>query len=514
MKTLALLLFLLQQRGAVTPEVPQPPASVDGIVLDSQTGRPLAGATVLLQTGGARSGTMVRVTGPDGAFAFGNITPGGYQLEATRGGYVPETYGRPLGSAPPLISQLTPGQKLSGIRLVMTPGGVITGRLTDDRGEPSVGTVVQALKTTYSGGLPQKTLVQSVVSNDLGEFRFFMLKPGQYTIAVEPPSVAYRLNRAATLPFYFPGTIDLKAAQPVNLQVAQTVDGVNFVSIPTRNRRVEGSVQDNSGDPIGVVLSPLNGTTSVQVAVDLKDGQFQFNDVIPGAYMFVARTSDMRSVLSLDVRNADILGARIALGPGYKIPARVRIEGNPPGDDPEVEKLYFDVRPELPVPGLEPETYSPFANGQFRIEVLRRAYRIDLARTLGYYIKSITLEGVDILNQGLSVESSMERPLEIVVSKTFGSVEGRTDRADVTVVLVPDAARRGQQALFKSMKPNSGTFRFENVPPGEYKLFALTEENGGPYLDPEYLQKYENRGTPVRIEANRITRVDRALPGL
>jgi hypothetical protein len=67
------------------------------------------------------------------------------------------------------------------------------------------------------------------------------------------------------------------------------------------------------------------------------------------------------------------------------------------------------------------------------------------------------------------------------------------------------------------MKTNSGTFRFEKVPPGEYKLFALTEENvenGGPYLDPEFLRKYEDRGISLRIEGNLITRVDRTLPGL
>ena len=118
------------------------------------------------------------------------------------------------------------------------------------------------------------------------------------------------------------------------------------------------------------------------------------------------------------------------------------------------------------------------------------------------------------LNQGLSVASSMEGPLEVVVGKTFGSVEGPADRADVTVVLVPDAARRGQQTLFKSAKTNSGPFRFEKVPPGEYKLFALTEENGDPYLDPEFIQKYENRGAPVSVQGNMITRLDRALPAL
>ena len=68
MTTLALLL-LLQQRGAVSPEVPPAPAFIDGIVIDSQTGRPLAGATVLLQIGGARNGTIEAGVGPTLSYA-------------------------------------------------------------------------------------------------------------------------------------------------------------------------------------------------------------------------------------------------------------------------------------------------------------------------------------------------------------------------------------------------------------------------------------------------------------
>jgi hypothetical protein len=53
-----------------------------------------------------------------------------------------------------------PGRALADVRLVMTRGGVISGRITD-RGNPSVADVV-ALKISYVDGLP--TLGSSFVN--------------------------------------------------------------------------------------------------------------------------------------------------------------------------------------------------------------------------------------------------------------------------------------------------------------------------------------------------------------
>lgn len=131
-------------------------------------------------------------------------------------------------------------------------------------------------------------------------------------------------------------------------------------------------------------------------------------------------------------------------------------------------------------------------------------------------MKSITLGEVDVLNQGLRVTGSMDATMEIRIASDFGSLEGRTAARNVTVVLVPDAARRGQRSLFKAMRVGpGGEFGFPKIPPGDYKLFAWAEENaenGGPWLDPEYLRQYENRATPVHIDTNRKTTLGRPIP--
>lgn len=231
--------------------------------------------------------------------------------------------------------------------------------------------------------------------------------------------------------------------------------------------------------------------------------------------MLVAHNVYGRAAIPLDVRNADVLGTRVLLGEGFRIPSRVRVEGHPPGNDPELEKIYFSARPDVPVPGLEPEIYSPFADGRFILEVFNRDYWIDITRAEDYYIKSITLDGFDVLNKGLHAASSVDGPLEIVVDNHFGEVQGSAAAPNVTVVLVPDAVRRNQRPLYKSMRASNGAFRFEKIPPGDYKLFAWSEDtidNGGPWLDPDYLRQYEDRGAPVRVQGDMQTILDRPIP--
>ena len=93
---LALLQLQLQLQQPASPAgLPELPASVDGVVMDSETKQPLAGATVLVQDRGGSGGKMITVTGNDGRFTFRSVPPGQYMIEASRSGYVSEMAGSP-----------------------------------------------------------------------------------------------------------------------------------------------------------------------------------------------------------------------------------------------------------------------------------------------------------------------------------------------------------------------------------------------------------------------------------
>jgi hypothetical protein len=319
-----------------------------------------------------------------------------------------------------------------------------------------------------------------------------------------------------SIPLFYPGTVDVSAATLIDLRVGQTIESVNFLSIPTRNRRITGGVQGEGSDGVSLVLSPVNSTAKKTFSIqsDVPDKTFRFFDIMPGMYTLVASNVFGRTAIPLDVRNADLIGMRVLMGSNFSIPVRTRIEGHAPGDDPELEKVYFHIRLDRPIEGLETVTYAPFPDGHFTLDVLGRDYWIDIMNRDDYYVKSITLDGYDVLNQGLHVMGSVDGPMQIVVDKRFGEVQGAVAGPNATVVLVPDAARRNQRPLYKAMRAPSGSFRFDKVPPGDYKLFAWSEdtvENGGPWLDTEYLRRYEDRATPLRIQTDMKTIVDRPV---
>ena len=83
MRRLNLLLFFL-----LSQQPPGLPASIDGVILHSETKQPLAGATLTILDRVTSGGKWITVTGNDGRFSFRSIPPGQYSIEASRSGYV------------------------------------------------------------------------------------------------------------------------------------------------------------------------------------------------------------------------------------------------------------------------------------------------------------------------------------------------------------------------------------------------------------------------------------------
>ncbi len=139
---LRIALMALVARGA---GLQQQQGSIEGVVVKMGSGEPLADANVQLHLDGD-SVRMPQVAGPppltpeqefhryaktgrDGKFVFEKVTPGLYQLIATRaGGYAPSEYGQRSASGAGLKFQIAPGQKMTGVQLAMTPTGAISGQ--------------------------------------------------------------------------------------------------------------------------------------------------------------------------------------------------------------------------------------------------------------------------------------------------------------------------------------------------------------------------------------------------
>jgi hypothetical protein len=177
MKILRIVLaaFLVEAASAQ-----QASPSLDGVVVRAQTNDPLAGVAVEVRTDFGTSVSMI--TDERGRFSLPNVRPGHYRLLATRQGFVRFEYGE--GSASRGLT-VRASERLPELRIPMTPGGVITGRVID-RGKPVPDVVVSAVKVSYEpNGRQVWKKVISAGTNDLGEYHLFWLPPGRYKVQVE-----------------------------------------------------------------------------------------------------------------------------------------------------------------------------------------------------------------------------------------------------------------------------------------------------------------------------------------
>jgi hypothetical protein len=104
----------------------------------------------------------------------------------------------------------------------------------------------------------------------------------------------------------------------------------------------------------------------------------------------------------------------------------------------------------------------------------------------------------------LRVLGTIENPIEIVLGRTGGRLEGRVSNRDkqpeknVPVVLVP--ANRSRKDLFqKTSTDANGRFKFDGILPDQYKVFAWEDVVTGAWQDPDFLRTFEPRGVTVDI---------------
>jgi len=126
----------------------------------------------------------------------------------------------------------------------------------------------------------------------------------------------------------------------------------------------------------------------------------------------------------------------------------------------------------------------------------------------GLYIKSVRFSREDALGTFHVSSDTSNVVLEVVLTAGTGSVSGTAlgragdPAASVTVVLVPTTARK-RTALYQAVVTGSdGKFGFQEVPPGDYKLFAWDDVETGAWENAEFISVYESRGRSLRVSEN------------
>jgi hypothetical protein len=535
------LSFLLMFFVVQAPASPKARASIRGFVLKIGTGEPVSKAVVTLTRTDSQRRAYAAATGVDGRFTFDDVDPAQYRLDASRSGYVRSEYGARSPNAPGLPITLTAGQRMADVVVQIMAAGTIAGRVFDRNGETLANVNVEALKYSYNDGDRVLNVVQAARTNDLGEYRLFWLQPGQYfvsatysgggrEVALAGRGVATLAETAGSeegyIPVYYPGTIDVQSAAPVNLPAGTVFSGLDLTVAAVRTVRIRGrGINGATGQPArnaNVSLQPRGrGDTGPRLLQDLRDaavnddGAFEIRGVTPGSYELVGVINDgsnrMSGVVSLDVGNSDVQNVMLVISPGFSIVGRVSFEdpsaGNSVARATPMRATLRRVGRQLPF-GVGQFTSPVQRDGAFTLQQTGAGdYRMNVAGLpRNAYVKFARLGAADVLSQGLHVERQPNELLEIIIGTDSGSIDGSvtTEKQEpvgnVAVALVPDPAHRNRSDLYRTASTDSfGRFRMEGIPPGVYKLFASYDVESGAWQDPDFLRPFWERGRLIQV---------------
>lgn len=115
-------------------------------------------------------------------FIVTGLSLGHYTVEMSKPGFVSLAYGQRRPRQPATPIELSEGESLRWIDVVLPPGGGVTGRVVDENGAPVPLTTIQVFRHVYRQG--QRQLVQGGRNrtDDRGHYRIFGLESGRYYV--------------------------------------------------------------------------------------------------------------------------------------------------------------------------------------------------------------------------------------------------------------------------------------------------------------------------------------------
>ncbi len=143
----------------------------------------------------------------------------------------------------------------------------------------------------------------------------------------------------------------------------------------------------------------------------------------------------------------------------------------------------------------------------FNVDLYPDRYNVSLDLP-SLIVKSIRSEGVDVFQDGLTVPAGGKTSLEIVLAPDGAQVDGVVSDPDekpvagATVVLIAEPKLRSRSDSYhESTTDQYGRYHFENIRPGDYKLFAWDDPEPNAWFDPEFLKSFEDKAQPIVIPA-------------
>jgi hypothetical protein len=519
-----------QQKSAAAP----PAYTISGTVVDGISGAPLGRSRVGIAPVTNREDVRTVNAGDDGRFVFDHVAAGKYSLTAEHRGYVSQAfeqhdqYATSIAAGPELDSE--------DIVFRMKPEAAISGRVTDEFGEPVRDARVMLFQAGLLAGRRSTFQRGSASTNDLGMYHFSHLPAGKYFVAVVAapwyarhafaeenqgggdqrgaagslraplPEANPALDVAYPLTFY-PSAISSDGAAPVTLAFGDRfVADISVRPVAAVHLRVPLSGVENEDNSAVTVRQMLFDTIPVPIHTESRragSGSVAISGIPPGQYVLDVN-------LWNESRNSTAASLEIEAGPDGQLVA---------GGDRALARVSGTVKmenPAFPVPqgGVQLRSrktaavyiaqMSPKGEFEFRQPIPAGDYSIELSGARGAFVKLVT--GTAVAGETIQIRGKAPVKLVVELTEGLGRIDGVVQRDGkpapaAMVVLVPEDAANNPGRFRRDQSDSDGTFTLASILPGKYTVLAIEKGWDLEWADPEVLKPYLEKGKAVQVEA-------------
>ncbi len=539
---LILLAMLVAPRfGWCTPDN----LSVAGVVVDSKTHAPIRDMRVTLAPTTARDAKAELFTGEDGKFSFPVVNPGKYSLAVWKPGYPLQSYRQSAISVYSTAIVVAEAQDTRHIVFEAHRGAAISGLIQDEEGEPVARALVALYRSAISNGERTVVSVAQARANASGEFRFHNLRRGSYYIcAMGRPWFADSIIQAdtsaaamaqprrprpaagveANTPEFesqleispdpgFRGTAFVTTFYPA----ARTIESATTIPVDVGGEArvqmvlpfahavsVKGQIVVPSAAATGRVvlhkkvykhfLPFLDGETGA-------DGRFELSNIPPGSYELVASSASSSGASSWIIRQVVEVGSsdlelKVSALPKGAFSGKVRFDGEAPAKQPV---MFVSVESEA-----DTDRAEVAADGTFTVAGLPAGHYTVIPRSPNYTPAYLVGPNGEKLPLAIDIAPGATVQNDIVWTEGVAVIDGVVEdkgspAVGAFVVLVPkDTAKR---LNFRADQTDSdGSFRLATIPPGDYFLVALSQEESVTYRDAKVAAILSRAGQPIHVE--------------
>ena len=278
----------------------------------NENGQPLVNAQVYLRPATPVHPDKNTTTNREGVFKFSGLGKGSYTVSASMPAYIPKP------------SQAGPAVQTTGdsVTLVLIKGGVVTGTVTNHKGDPIIAIAIRVEMVLDEGGRPSPAISYESMTDDRGIYRIYGLPSGKYIVSADgaqnysPTGVnAF----AKDTPTYAPSSTR-EQADEISVRVGEETSNVDIRYRGERGNTIGGLVQGirtaERGFSVALTSLAERGPRWNHPFQDA-NGEFAFDGIPDGDYLLVAtayfneRERGESESMVLNVRGADIEGLQL-----------------------------------------------------------------------------------------------------------------------------------------------------------------------------------------------------------